>query len=197
MSEDFVKKYFEEVTLISKMIDRGTIEQIVADLKFTKKAFGRVYVIGLGGSAANASHMVNDLRKLCAIKAYCPTDNMSEFSARVNDEGINSFFVNYLQQEQLTENDMVFILSVGGGCRIRGVSVSICNAIDYVYASNAVVCGIIGKKDGYLGSLKNAGVVIIPEIEPSRVTPHSEAFQAVVWHCIVSHPDLQENKTTW
>ena len=157
---------------------------------------GRVFVLGVGGSAGNASHMVNDLRKLCGIEAYCPTDNVSELTARTNDEGFDTVFEGYLRGSKFSYRDAIFILSVGGGDEARNVSVGLINAIKYARSKDGYILSIVGKSDGY--AAKNSDtVVVVPAVEPTRITPHSEAFQAVVWHCIVSHPNLQTNKTKW
>ena len=192
----FSDQYFEEVVSIASGIDKNKIEKIVSDLVTLRDNNGRLFVIGVGGSAGNASHMVNDLRKLCNIEAYCPTDNVPELTARTNDEGFHTVFDRYLGVSNFNSKDAIFILSVGGGDLEKNVSVGIINAAQFAKANGGKVYGIVGKKEGY--TAKNADIcVVVPVIEPKRVTPHSEAFQAVVWHCIVSHPKLQENSTKW
>jgi D-sedoheptulose 7-phosphate isomerase len=140
--------------------------------------------------------MVNDLRKLCGVEAYCPTDNASEITARTNDEGFQTIFEEYLRVSKFDYRDAIFILSVGGGDEAKNVSVGLINAIKYAKSKDGMVIGIVGKKDGYT-ALNGDFVVIVPPVEPARITPHSESFQAVVWHCIVSNPTLQVNKTKW
>jgi D-sedoheptulose 7-phosphate isomerase len=193
----FADKYFEEVVNIATDINKDKVETLVNTLATTRDiSEGRVFVLGVGGSAGNASHMVNDLRKLCGIEAYAPTDNVSELSARTNDEGFDTVFEEYLRVSRINYKDTIFILSVGGGDEERNVSVGLIKAIKYARAKDATIIGIVGKEDGY--TAKNADAcVVVPPVEPSRITPHSEAFQAVVWHCIVSHPNLQVNKTKW
>lgn len=192
----FSDQFFEEVVSIASGIDKNKIEKLTEELVKLRNGGGRLFVLGVGGSAGNASHMVNDLRKLCNIEAYCPTDNVPELTARTNDEGFETVFNKYLQVSKFESFDALFILSVGGGDKEKNVSVGIINAIDYAKSVGGKVYGIVGKADGY--TAKNADVcVVVPAIEPKRVTPHSEAFQAVVWHCIVSNPKLQENKTKW
>jgi len=192
----FSDKYFEEVVSITEAIDKNMVEKLVAALKRVRDSNGRVFVLGVGGSAGNASHLVNDLRKLCGIESYCPTDNVPELTARTNDEGFDTVFDEYLKVSKLSPKDALFILSVGGGDKNKNVSVGLIKAIDQAKSKNAVVLGIVGKKDGY--TAYNADYcVVVPPIQPSRITPHSEAFQAVIWHAIVSNPSLQVNKTKW
>lgn len=192
----FSDKYFEEVVSITEAIDKNMVEKLVAALKRVRDSNGRVFVLGVGGSAGNASHLVNDLRKLCGIESYCPTDNVPELTARTNDEGFDTVFDEYLKVSKLSSKDALFILSVGGGDKNKNVSVGLIKAIDQAKSKNAVVLGIVGKKDGY--TAYNADYcVVVPPIQPSRITPHSEAFQAVIWHAIVSNPSLQVNKTKW
>ena len=140
--------------------------------------------------------MVNDLRKLCGIEAYAPTDNVSELSARTNDEGFDTVFIEYLRTSRFTQGDTVIVLSVGGGSVERNVSVGLIKAIDYAHKMEGCVLSIVGKEDGYAAT-KSDLAVVVPPVNPDRITPHSEAFQAVVWHCVVSHPELQMRKTKW
>lgn len=192
----FTDKYFEEVVSIAEAIDKNMVEKIVANLKQIRESGGRIFVLGIGGSAGNASHLVNDLRKLCGIESYCPTDNVPELTARTNDEGFDAVFDEYLKISKLTDKDGIFILSVGGGDKNKNVSVGLIKAIDQAKFKKAKIFGIVGKKDGY--TAYNADYcVIVPPLQPTRVTPHSEAFQAVIWHAIVSNPSLQINKTKW
>ena len=193
----FSDQYFSEVVSIADTIDKNGVERLVSALANTRDYNeGRVFVLGVGGSAGNASHMVNDLRKLCGIEAYAPTDNASEVTARTNDEGFDTVFVEYLKVSRLNHLDTIFILSVGGGDEERNVSVGLIKAIKLAKSVDATVVGIVGKNDGYTAS--NSDVcLVVPPLFPDRITPHSEAFQAVVWHCIVSHPKLQINQTKW
>jgi len=193
----FSDQFFNEVVEVANGINKNKVEEIVTKLVYTRDfSEGRVFVLGVGGSAGNASHMVNDLRKLCGIEAYCPTDNASEITARTNDEGFDTIFVEYLKVSRLSHLDTIFILSVGGGDEERNVSVGLIKAIKLAKDVDATVVGIVGKGDGYT-AINGDAVVVVPAIEPTRITPHSEAFQAVVWHCVVSHPKLQINKTKW
>lgn len=192
----FVDIFFREAAEIATLIDRSKVERIANELAYIKDKGGRVFILGVGGSAGNASHMVNDLRKLCAIEAYSPTDNVPELTARTNDEGFDTVFVEYLKTSKLNSKDAIFILSVGGGNKEKNVSVGLIKAIDYARTEGVTILGIVGKQDGYTYEQGDA-VVAIPIVSPDRITPHSEAFQGTVWHCLVSHPDLQVNKTKW
>ena len=193
----FVDQYFNEVVDIASSIDKEKVETLVNTLATTRDITeGRVFVLGVGGSAGNASHMVNDLRKLCGIESYAPTDNVSELSARTNDEGFDTVFEEYLRVSRFNYKDTIFVLSVGGGDEQRNVSVGLIKAIKYARSKDGTVLGIVGKADGYTAKYADA-CVVVPPLVPERITPHSEAFQAVVWHCIVSHPFLQVNRTKW
>lgn len=193
----FSDQYFEEVINIASNINKNDIERFANALATTRDVSkGRVFVLGVGGSAGNASHLVNDLRKLCGIEAYCPTDNVPELTARTNDEGFDTVFEEYLRVSRLNRDDTIFILSVGGGDEDRNVSVGLIKAIKYAKSVEALSLAIVGKADGYAAKNCDA-VVVVPSLSPSRVTPHSEAFQAVVWHCLVSSPKLQVNATKW
>lgn len=192
----FSSQYMEEVVKIARSINIDAIEEIVTELDHLRKHQGRLFILGVGGSAGNASHMVNDLRKLCGVEAYAPTDNVSEITARTNDEGFSTIFEEYLKVSNFNHNDAIFILSVGGGNKDKNVSVALCNAIDYVKKQSGLIYGIIGRRDGYAKELGDT-VIVVPLTEEKRITPHSEAFQSVVWHCIVSHPKLQIRDTKW
>ena len=194
---EFIENYFKEVALIANGIYLNKIEEAVNVLRTTRDICkGRVFVLGVGGSAGNASHMVNDLRKLCGIEAYCPTDNVPELTARTNDEGFDTVFEEYLRVSRFNRDDTIFILSVGGGDKERNVSVGLIKAIDYVKANEGTIISIVGRDNGY-AALNSDTAICVPSINSSRITPHSEAFQAVIWHCIISHPELQINKTKW
>ena len=193
----FSDLYFDEVINIANSIDKNKIEEAANVLATTRDVSkGRVFVLGVGGSAGNASHLVNDLRKLCGIEAYCPTDNVPELTARTNDEGFDTVFEEYLRVSRFNRDDTLFILSVGGGDEDRNVSVGLIKAIKYAKRVESVVISIVGRADGYAGKNSETAIVV-PAVEPKRITPHSEAFQAVVWHCLVSHPKLQVNATKW
>ena len=194
---DHVNKYFKHVAMIADAIDKQKVESFANALRSTRDiSNGRVFVLGVGGSAGNASHMVNDLRKLCGIETYAPTDNVSELTARTNDEGFDTVFVEYLRTSRLNSNDTIIILSVGGGDADRQVSVGLIKAIDYANKMEACTIAIVGKPDGYAAEKANLAIVV-PSFNKEWITPLSEAYQAVIWHCVVSHPDLQMRKTKW
>jgi D-sedoheptulose 7-phosphate isomerase len=191
-SEDF----FQAAGNVCQRLDKDKIEQLAEALAAVRENKGRLFILGVGGSAGNAGHAVNDFRKLCGIETYSPSDNVSELTARANDEGWATIFSGWLKVSRLGANDALFILSVGGGNEERNVSVNIIEAIKLAKEVNAKVFGIVGKDSGY--TAKHADIAIcIPLIHEHWVTPISEAFQAVVWHCLVSHPRLQANKTKW
>ena len=188
--------FLAEAAEIARRLPAETIEALCAELVSLRERDGRLFVIGVGGSAGNCSHAVNDFRKLCGIEAYAPTDNVSELTARTNDEGWPTVFAEWLKVSRANAKDAILVFSVGGGNLEKNVSPNIVRAIEESKARGLKVFGIVGRDGGYT---KKAGdvVVVIPTIEESRVTPHAEAFQAVVWHCLVSHPKLQKNATKW
>jgi D-sedoheptulose 7-phosphate isomerase len=191
-----LEEYFIGVSEISKKIDKKKVLCLAEQIKSIKDKFGRIFFLGVGGSAGNTSHAVNDFRKLCNIECYSITDNVSELTARINDDGWNSSFSSWLKVSRLSSKDAIFVFSVGGGNIKKKVSVNLIEAAIFAKKKKCKIFGIVGKKDGYIA--KNADeVVVIPEINKSMVTPYSEAFQAVVWHALVSHPILQSNKTKW
>jgi D-sedoheptulose 7-phosphate isomerase len=188
--------FLDEVVETARRIEPATVEALCSELVSLRDRDGRLFILGVGGSAGNASHAVNDFRKLCGIEAYAPTDNVSELSARTNDEGWPTVFAEWLKVSRANAKDAILIFSVGGGDLDRNVSPNIVSAIAVAKERGVRVLGIVGRDGGYT---KKAGdcVVVIPTVENSRVTPHAEAFQAVVWHCLVSHPKLQKNATKW
>ena len=190
------QNYFREVSEIANCIDSKQIEELANCLVKLRNNKGRMFILGVGGSAGNASHAVNDFRKLCNIECYAPTDNVSELSARTNDEGWDTVFSLWLKVSNLNQKDCLFVLSVGGGNEEKNVSVNIVKAIKFAKTRKAHVFGIVGKNTGYAYT-KGDKVILIPDVNNDRITPHSEAFQSVVWHCLVSHPLLQTNKTKW
>ena len=192
----YSEQHLDETLRITSQISSDVIEEMVLLLRKVRENKGRVFFIGVGGSAANASHAVNDFRKLAGIESYAPTDNVAELTARTNDEGWSTVFSNWLKVSQLNSKDCLFILSVGGGDKIRKVSVNLCEAIDYGKEVGAKITGIVGRDGGY--TAKNADVcLIVPTVNPNTVTPHSESFQVVIWHLMVSHPSLMLNPTKW
>lgn len=193
--DEHIGEYFAAACTLAARLDYAAIKRLVAELTSVRARHGRVYVLGLGGSAANASHMVNDLRKLCEIEAYAPTDNASELTARANDEGVDNLFVPYLKTSRLCNYDAVLVLSVGGGDSDRKISTSLVAAVDYAKHVSARVLAIVGRSEGYAAQRADAAV-IIPAPEP-WITPLAESFQALIWHCLVSHPQLQRCQTAW
>src|SRR4051812_17400070 len=189
-------KYFEEVRSLAGSIDLAEIEKLATELAALRERAGRLFFLGVGGSAANCSHAVNDFRKLCGIEAYAPTDNVSELTARTNDEGWETVFSSWLRTSRANENDAVLVMSVGGGDAERNVSANIVQALKEAKARGLKVYGIVGRDGGYTKKVGDE-VVVIPTVDPKHVTPLAEAFQAVVWHCLVSHPDLQVQETKW
>lgn len=191
-----VKKYFDQTIDICQRIDFVAIEKMAMGLNELREREGRLFVLGVGGSAANASHAVNDFRKLCGIETYAPTDNVSELTARTNDEGWETVFANWLKVSRVNKNDAILVFSVGGGNAEKNVSVNLVHAVQVAKERGLKIFGIVGRDGGYTGRMADT-VVIIPTIDDQHVTPHAEAFQAVVWHCLVSHPVLQIQKTKW
>jgi D-sedoheptulose 7-phosphate isomerase len=194
--QNFVENFMSEASQVVNSIDCTAVEALVSFLSDLRNNNGRLFILGVGGSAGNASHAVNDFRKLCGIEAYAPTDNVSELTARTNDEGWETVFVAWLKISRLSSNDALFVFSVGGGNAEKNVSVNLINAIDLAKSVNAKIFGIVGRDGGYTKQ-KGDCVVVIPTVNPAHVTPHTEAFHAVVWHCLVSHPLLQVNSTKW
>lgn len=190
------KRYFEEVSDIARLIDITAIERMVSELAALRKRGGRLFLLGVGGSAANCSHAVNDFRKLCGIEAYTPVDNVSELTARTNDEGWETVFAAWLRTSNANSNDAVFVFSVGGGNVEKNVSTNIVHALKEAKKRGLTIMGVVGRDGGYTKQVGDA-VIVIPTIDDTRITPHTEAFQAVVWHCLVSHPDLQQIATKW
>ena len=188
--------YFEEVAAIASRISFDTIEMLASELAALRERQGRLFFLGVGGSAANCGHAVNDFRKLCGIESYAPTDNVSELTARTNDEGWATVFSEWLKVSRANEKDAVFVFSVGGGNLERNVSPNLVEALKEAKKRNLKIFGVVGRDGGYTRQVGDA-VVVVPTLAESRVTPHSEAFQAVVWHCLVSHPKLQVMATKW
>jgi len=191
-----VSDYFEWSQQVSERIDIEKVELLAKELVALRTRGGRLFVLGVGGSAGNASHAVNDFRKLCGIEAYSPTDNVSELTARTNDEGWETVFVEWLKVSRLTRNDAVIVFSVGGGNLELNISPNLVRAVQYANSVGARVLGIVGKSNGYTAEVGDV-VVVIPIVRENLVTPFSEAYQSVVWHCLVSHPSLQAKPTKW
>jgi D-sedoheptulose 7-phosphate isomerase len=192
----FTRAFLGEVKTVVDGLDVDSIENLATTLAAVRERGGRLFFLGVGGSAGNASHAVNDFRKIVGLEAYAPTDNVSELTARTNDEGWSSVFVAWLRGSRLKAIDAIFVLSVGGGDAAKNVSPNLVSALDYAKSVGATVLGIVGRDGGYTAKVADA-CVIVPTVNSAHVTPHSEAFQAVVWHLLVSHPELKQSPTKW
>lgn len=189
-------QFIAEATQILAQLDQEAIERMVSLLADLRARGGRLFFLGVGGSAANCSHAVNDFRKIAQIEAYAPTDNVSELTARTNDDGWETVFVNWLRVSRLQRQDMVFVLSVGGGDLEKNISPNLVRALQYARETGATICGIVGRSGGYTAQVADA-CVIVPTVNAATVTPHAEAFQGIVWHLLVSHPTLKAAETKW
>lgn len=192
----FAKQYLQETQTIISQLDATLIDNMAEKLAKIRDQGGRLFILGVGGSAANASHAVNDFRKICQLEAYSPTDNVSELTARTNDEGWSTVFAEWLKGSRLNSKDALLILSVGGGNLEKNVSPNLVTALQLAKKVDATILGIVGRDGGYTAKVADYAV-IIPTVNPQNVTPHSEAFQAVVWHLLVSHPALKIQQTKW
>jgi D-sedoheptulose 7-phosphate isomerase len=192
----FTTDYLAQSRQVLDRLDVAAIDRIVARLLDVRRAGGRVFFLGVGGSAANAAHAVNDFRKLCNFEAYAPTDNVAELTARTNDDGWETVFVNWLRTSRLCPADLIFVLSVGGGDLVRNISPNLVRAVQYAKEIGAKVVGIVGRDGGYTARMADA-CVIVPTVDPDTITPHAESFQGLVWHLLVSHPALKAAATKW
>lgn len=192
----FTDEFLMEVGEVTAGLDHEAIERVVEVLASTKASGGRLFILGVGGSAGNASHAVNDFRKITNIEAYAPTDNVSELTARTNDEGWASVFAEWLKVSRLRPEDTLLVFSVGGGNLEKQVSPNLVTALDYARSCGARITGIVGRDGGYTARVADA-CVIVPTVNSAHVTPHAEAFQAVIWHLVVSHPSLKAAQTKW
>jgi len=193
---EFVRQHLSEAAEILGRFDHDAIERTATLLADLRERGGRLFLLGVGGSAANCSHAVNDFRKICGIEAYAPTDNVSELTARTNDEGWPSVFVEWLKVSRLRADDAVLVFSVGGGDAERNVSPNLVSALQHAKNVGAKIAGVVGRDGGYTARVADA-CVIVPTVNASSVTPHTEAFQAVIWHLLVSHPKLKVAQTKW
>lgn len=193
---NFSQSYLGEATQLISQLDTAAIEKMADVLARVREQAGRLFILGVGGSAANASHAVNDFRKICGFECYAPTDNVSELTARTNDEGWATVFAEWLKGSRLGSKDALLIFSVGGGNLEKNVSPNLVAAVQLATSTGAAVLGIVGRDGGYTAKAATA-CVIIPTVNADHVTPHAEAFQAVVWHLLVSHPKLKVNRTKW
>jgi len=196
MKTGFVQQHLQEAARILRRLDSAAIEKMAHLLAALRRRGGRLFLLGVGGSAANCSHAVNDFRKLCGIEAYAPTDNVSELTARINDEGWAGVFAEWLKASRFNKRDMLFIMSVGGGDVEKNVSPNLVEALKLARQIGAGIVGIVGRDGGYTAKVADA-CAIIPPLAPHAITPHTEAFQAVVWHLLVSHPVLKVQATKW
>jgi D-sedoheptulose 7-phosphate isomerase len=192
----FTEQFLAEASEILSRLDANAIEGVANLLADARSKGGRLFILGVGGSAANASHAVNDFRKLAGMEAYAPTDNVSELTARTNDEGWATVFEAWLRVSRLRSDDILLVLSVGGGDAVRQVSVNLVSALQYAKKTGAKIAGIVGRSEGYTAQVADA-CVVIPVVNPAHITPHAEAFQAVVWHSLVSNPVLKMAPTKW
>ena len=188
--------FFKEVVEIAQQIDLDAIETLAHELKDLRDRNGRLFILGVGGSAGNCSHAVNDFRKLCGIEAYAPVDNVSELTARTNDEGWDTIFSGWLKVSKANKNDAVLVFSVGGGNLEKNVSPNIVQGLKLAKERGLKIFGVVGRDGGYTKQVGDC-VIVVPTVDAGRVTPHAEAFQGVVWHCLVSHPVLQQMATKW
>lgn len=193
---NYVRQHFQETVAIVHAMDAELIERLVDLLVSVRANAGRLFFLGVGGSAGNCSHAVNDFRKIAGFEAYAPTDNVSELTARTNDEGWASIFVEWLKGSRLKANDCLFILSVGGGNLEKNVSPNLVAALDYGRSVGAKIAGVVGRDGGYTAQVADV-CIIVPTVNPETVTPHSEAFQSIIWHLLVSHPKLKIQQTKW
>jgi D-sedoheptulose 7-phosphate isomerase len=192
----YTTQYLEEVKTIAGMLDAGRIDQMIQLLRSVREGEGRLFILGVGGSAGNAGHAVNDFRKICGMEAYTPTDNVSELTARINDDGWETSYVNWLKGSRLRAGDAVLVFSVGGGNLEKNISANIVHAVRHAKEIDVKVLGIVGRDGGYTAEQADA-CVVIPTLSPETVTPHAEAWQAVVWHLIVSHPEMKAHEMKW
>ena len=192
----YVKTYLEEVKAVVDKLDQTAIERMINLISELRRNKGRIFFLAVGGGAGNASHAVYDFRKIAGIESYAPTDNVSELTARTNDDGWESVFVEWLKGSRLNKNDGVFVFSVGGGNAEKNISANLVRALEYARMIGAKILGIVGRDGGYTGQVADA-CVIVPTVNPNTVTPHTEAFQAVIWHLIVSHPKVQISEMKW
>ena len=192
----FAVTYLEETKRIIDGLDVAIIDRMAELLAKVRSSGGRLFFLGVGGSAGNCSHAVNDFRKIAGIETYAPTDNVSELTARINDEGWETVFVEWLKVSHLRREDAIFVFSVGGGHLEKNVSPNLVRALQYAKEVGATIVGVVGRDGGYTAKVADA-VCIIPTVNPEAITPHSEAFQAVVWHLLVTHPVLKARQTKW
>jgi D-sedoheptulose 7-phosphate isomerase len=196
MTASFARQYLDEAVRIAAALDTNAIEHLAATLACVRARGGRLFVLGVGGGAGHASHAVNDFRKLAGFEAYAPTDNVSELTARVNDEGWDGVFAAWLKGSRLRPEDGVFVFSVGGGSLEKNISPNLVKALQHAKSIGSTIVGVVGRDGGFMATVADA-CVIVPTVNAKAVTPHTEAFQAVIWHLLVSHPALQTAPAKW
>jgi D-sedoheptulose 7-phosphate isomerase len=194
--DDYIKNFLAEVGWIARGIDASAVEQIIEHLVSVRERGGRLFFLGVGGGAGNATHAVNDFRKIAGIESYAPTDNVSELTARTNDNGWHTIFADWLRTSRLNDKDAVFVFSVGGGNKEKNISVNIVEALEYARGVGATILGVVGRDGGFTAMVADA-CVIVPTVSPDTVTAHAESFQAVVWHMVVSHPRMKVAEMKW
>ena len=193
---EYINKYLEEVKEIAGKLDRVQISRMIDIISGLKKNNGRIFFLGVGGGAGNASHAVNDFRKIAGIECYSPTDNVSELTARINDDGWDTSYINWLKGSRLRKEDCLFIFSVGGGSEEKNISVNLVNALKYAKETGSKIIGVVGKDGGYTAKTADA-CVIIPTVNSETITPHTESFQGTVWHLLVTHPEIKTFEMKW
>jgi D-sedoheptulose 7-phosphate isomerase len=193
---NYISQYVEESIQILRLIDQKAVERMLDLLLDVRRQRGRIFFLGVGGGAGHASHAVNDFRKIAGIECYAPTDNVSELTARINDDGWDTAYRNWLHGSQLREHDAVFVFSVGGGDAERNISSNLVSALQYARQVGAKICGIVGRDGGFTARVSDA-CVVVPTVNPETITPHTESFQAVIWHLLVSHPRLKASEMKW
>lgn len=192
----YVAQYIQEAKEILSLLDQGAVESTADLLLALRERSGRLFLIGVGGGAGHASHAVCDFRKIAHIEAYAPSDNVSELTARVNDDGWDTCYANWLRGSRLNENDMVFVFSVGGGDAKKNISANLVRALEHAIEVRATICGVVGRDGGYTAQVADA-CVLVPVVNSSTITPHTESFQAMIWHLLVSHPKLRVSEMKW
>ena len=192
----YTEQFLSEAVQIIEQLDRGEIDRMVRLFVETRERGGRLFILGVGGSAGNAGHAVNDFRKIAGIESYAPTDNVSELTARINDEGWDTAFAKWLEGSRLSDKDLIFVFSVGGGNREMNVSVNLVKALEFAKEVGAKICGVVGRDGGFTAEVADA-CAIVPTVSAHTVTPLAESFQAIIWHLVVSHPDVQVGETKW
>ena len=192
----YTAQYFEEATKILSLLDQSAVERTADLLLELRERSGRLFLLGVGGGAGHASHAVCDFRKIAQIEAYAPSDNVSELTARVNDDGWDTCYANWLRGSRLNQDDMVFVFSVGGGDAKANISANLVRALEHAQEVRAVICGVVGRDGGYTAQVADS-CVLVPVVNPSAITPHTESFQAMIWHLLVSHPKLRVAQMKW